>query len=64
MSTAVCRAPREAGKQAGLKHPFTRDTVTLQDSDGQLVAENLPWVDYPKLDVKVRPAVTGAASRQ
>ena len=47
----------QAGKQAGLKHPFTRETVTLQDSDGQLVVENLPWVDYPTRDAAGRPAV-------
>ena len=45
--------------QAGLKHPFTRETVSLQDSDDYLVAENLPWVDHPKLDVEGRPALDG-----
>jgi hypothetical protein len=47
----------QAADQAGLKHPFAGETVTLQDSDGQLVAENLPWMDYPKTDVEGRPAV-------
>ncbi len=47
----------QAADQAGLKHPFAGETVTLQDSDGQLVAENLPWMDYPKLDVEGSPAV-------
>ena len=59
MSTAVCRAPGEGGKQAGLKHPFTRDTVTLQDSDRQLVVESLPWMDYPTGDAAGRLAVVG-----
>ena len=49
----------QAAERAGLKHPFRRETVTLQDSDGQLVAENLPWVDYPKTGVQGRPAVDG-----
>ena len=47
----------QAADQAGLKHPFVGEPVTLQDSDGQLVAENLPWMDYPKTDVEGRPAV-------
>jgi hypothetical protein len=49
----------QAAERAGLKHPFTRETVSLQDSDDYLVAENLPWVDYPKRDVEGRPAVDG-----
>jgi hypothetical protein len=38
----------QAAEQAGLKHPFTKETVTLQDTDGELGRESA-WMDYPKL---------------
>lgn len=44
----------ELGEQAGLKHPFTRQTVTLQESDPaleRLLPEHLHWIEVPKKDV-------------
>ena len=41
----------ELGEAAGLKHPFTKFDVTLQQKDPaleRLVPENLHWIDFPK----------------
>jgi hypothetical protein len=50
----------ERGEQAGLKHPFTRQTVTLQEKDPdleRLVPENLHWIEVPKQDSTGAPII-------
>jgi hypothetical protein len=50
----------EMGEQAGLKHPFTKFEVTLQQKDPameRLLPENLHWVNRPKLNQYGRPVI-------
>jgi hypothetical protein len=50
----------EMGEQAGLKHPFTKFEVTLQQKDPaleRLLPENLHWIKQPKLNPYGRPII-------
>lgn len=50
----------ELGEQAGLKHPFTKFDVTLQQKDPameRLLPENLHWIEQPKLNQYGRPTL-------
>jgi hypothetical protein len=50
----------ELGAEAGLRHPFTRQEVTLQAPDMEmqhLVPEHLHWIQRPKLNAHGAPIV-------
>jgi hypothetical protein len=45
----------ELGKQHGLRHPFTKLEVTLQDPTDKFIPENLHFAELPVTDERGRP---------
>lgn len=48
----------QLGDEAGLKHPFSKLDVTLQDESGFLIPENLHWVEAGPTTAPKRPRKT------